>query len=71
MITDVVAARTGTDATTDVYPHLRDRGGDLGDRHRLPVRAARQSGPAGPRVTLHECFALLRAGLERTEAVST
>ena len=64
MVTDVVAARTGTDAATDVYPHLvtaaaisamvtayqfTPRDGALGDRRRL----------------LAETFALLRSGLQR------
>ncbi len=71
MITDVVAARTGTDAATDVYPHLRDCSGDLGDRHQLPV--PRTGGPTSPdrERLLHECFDLLRAGFERPEAVVT
>jgi AcrR family transcriptional regulator len=63
MVTDVVAARTGTDAATDVYPHLVTAAaisamvtayqftpgeGTAGDRGRL----------------LQQAFALLRSGLQ-------
>ena len=47
MLTDIVAARTGTDAATDIYPHLVTVRRDHGDRDRLPVRAhllARRAG---------------------------
>ncbi len=64
MVTDVVAARTGTDAATDVYPHLvtaaaisamvtayqfTTADATAGDRGRL----------------LEETFGLLRSGLQR------
>ena len=67
MVTEVVAARTGTDAATDVYPHLVTAGSDLGDRHRVPVPARRRPAPPDRERLLHECFALLRAGLEPGE----
>jgi AcrR family transcriptional regulator len=64
MVTDIVAARTGTDPATDVYPHLVTAAaisamvtayqfapaqGEPGDRSRL----------------LAQAFALLRSGLQR------
>jgi AcrR family transcriptional regulator len=70
MVTDVVAARTGTDAATDVYPHLvtavaisamvtayqfTPPGGTAGDRGRL----------------LNETFGLLRSGLQRGQPPPT
>jgi hypothetical protein len=66
MVTDVVAARTGTDAATDVYPHLVTAAAisamvtayqftpgskSAGDRQRL----------------LRQTFALLRSGLQRAQ----
>src|SRR5664279_2926473 len=66
MVTDVVAARTGTDAATDVFPHLvtaaaisamvtayqfTPSDGTAGDRQRL----------------LRQTFALLRSGLQRAQ----
>ena len=66
MVTDVVAARTGTDAATDVYPHLVTAAAisamvtayqftpvfeTAGDRQRL----------------LRQTFALLRSGLQRAQ----
>ena len=66
MVTDVVAARTGTDPATDVYPHLvtaaaisamvtayqfTPASGTVGDRTRL----------------LRQTFTLLRSGLQRTQ----
>ena len=66
MVTDIVAARTGTDAATDVYPHLVTAAAisamvtayqftpgskSAGDRQRL----------------LRQTFALLRSGLQRAQ----
>ena len=66
MVTDIVAARTGTDAATDVYPHLVTAAAisamvtayqftpvseTAGDRQRL----------------LRQTFALLRSGLQRAQ----
>ena len=71
MVTDVVAARTGTDATTDVYPHLVTAAAISAIVTAFQFPPDRESGPAGSRTLLHECFALLRAGLEPGEAVAT
>jgi AcrR family transcriptional regulator len=63
MVTDVVAARTGTDADTEVYPHLVTAVGISA------IVTAFQFAPAGSpaepdRVRLlHDCFELLRTGL--------
>jgi len=66
MVTDIVAARTGTDAAMDVYPHLVTAAAisamvtayqftlvseTAGDRERL----------------LRQTFALLRSGLQRAQ----
>ena len=71
MITEVVAARTGTDAATDVYPHLVTAAAISAIVTAFQFPPAGSPAPSDPERTLHECFALLRAGLERTEAVST
>lgn len=68
MVTSVVAARTGTDPATDVYPHL------VTAAAMSAAVTAAQFAAAGGSVTdtthlLHECFALLREGLDRGEAV--
>ena len=70
MVTDVVAARTGTDAATDLYPHLvtaaaisamvtayqfTPSDGTAADRGRL----------------LQQAFALLRSGLQRGQPPPT
>ena len=63
MVTDVVAARTGTDADFDVYPHLVTSVGISA------IVTAFQFAPAGSATApdrerlLHDCFALLRTGL--------
>ena len=65
MVTDVVAARTGTDPDTDVYPHL------VTSVAISAIVTAFQFAPAGSAAEpdrerlLHECFELLRAGLMR------
>ena len=64
MVTGVVADRTGTDADTDVYPHIVTAAAISA------TVTAFQFAPAGgappdPRRLLRECFALLRAGLDR------
>ena len=65
MVTDVVAARTGSDADTDVYPHL------LTAVAISAIMTAFQFAPAGDAAEpdrtrlLHDCFELLRAGLVR------
>jgi AcrR family transcriptional regulator len=65
MITDVVAARTGTNAETDVYPHL------VTGVAISAIVTAFQFTPAGATTEpdrerlLHDCFELLRTGLAR------
>ena len=65
MVTDVVAARTGSDADTDVYPHL------LTAVAISAIMTAFQFAPVGDAAEpdrtrlLHECFELLRTGLVR------
>ena len=65
MVTDVVAARTGSDADTDVYPHL------LTAVAISAIMTAFQFAPTGDAAEpdrtrlLHDCFELLRAGLAR------
>ena len=65
MVTDVVAARTGTDPDVDVYPHL------VTSVAISAIVTAFQFAPAGSTAEpdrtrlLHECFELLRAGLAR------
>jgi len=65
MVTDVVAARTGSDADTDVYPHL------VTGVAITAIMTAFQFAPAGSTAApdqgrlLHDCFELLRAGLAR------
>src|SRR6187200_148713 len=71
MVTDVVAARTGSDADTDVYPHLLTAVAISAIMTAFQFAPPGSAAPSDPERTLHECFALLRAGLERTEAVST
>ena len=71
MITEIVAARTGTDAATDVYPHLVTAAAIS-----AIVTSFQFPGPADAQSVererlLHECFDLLRAGFERPEAVAT
>ena len=71
MIVGVVAARTGTDPETDVYPHVVTA---------AAISAVVTSFQFTPRVgapqpdrdrLLHECFVLLRAGLVRVEVAPT
>ena len=71
MVTEVVAARTGTDAATDVYPHLVTAVAisAIVTAFQFPAPATRRQ-PDRERL-LHECFALLRAGLDRAKAVAT
>jgi AcrR family transcriptional regulator len=66
MVTDVVAARTGTDAATDVYPHLVTAAAIsamVTAYQFTPVSAT-----AGDRQRLlRQTFALLRSGLQRAQ----
>ncbi len=69
MVIGVVAARTGTDPETDIYPHMVTAAAISA------VVTSFQFAPAGsPSESdrdrlLHECFDLLRAGLVRVEGV--
>ena len=71
MVTDVVAARTGTDPDTDVYPHL------VTSVAISAIVTTFQFAPAGSTAEpdrarlLHDCFELLRAGLTRPEEAVT
>jgi AcrR family transcriptional regulator len=75
MVTDIVAARTGTDAATDVYPHLVTAAAiaAIVTAFQFPPAGTPGSTPDGPdrERVLHDCFAILRSGLERAEAVRT
>jgi AcrR family transcriptional regulator len=69
-VTDVVAQRTGTDAETDLYPHLVTAvaiAATATTFQYVPVAAS----TAVRAQLLHEAFALLRAGLRPEEAPST
>jgi len=66
MVTDVVAARTGTDAATDVYPHLVTAAAISAMVTAYQFTPA--SGAAGDRARLlRQTFALLRSGLKRAQ----
>ena len=71
MVTDVVAARTGTDPAVDVYPHL------ITSVAISAIVTTFQFAPAGSAADpdrtrlLHQCFELLRAGLRRPEEAVT
>lgn len=67
MLTDIVAARTGTDATTDVYPHLVTGAAITATVTAFHFAGACSSGECDAERFIHENFALLRAGLERCE----
>jgi AcrR family transcriptional regulator len=65
MITEVVAERTGTDASTDIYPHFV-----TASAISAIVTAFQFTPPESPTGTdreqlVHECFAFLREGLEK------
>jgi AcrR family transcriptional regulator len=64
MVTDIVAARTGTDAATDVYPHLVTAAAI--SAMVTAYQFTPTSGAAGDRARLlQQAFALLRSGLQR------
>ena len=67
MVTDVVAARTGTDASTDIYPRLVTAAAITATVTAFEFAATCEPGEQGPERFIHESFALLRAGLEHTE----
>jgi AcrR family transcriptional regulator len=70
MVTEVVAARTGTDAATDVYPHLVTAAAISAIVTAFQFQPAGQSVPPDRERLVEECFALLRAGFDRAKAVS-
>ena len=70
MVTDIVAARTGTDAATDIYPHLVTATAisAMVTAHQFKPT----SGAAGDRARmLREAFALLRSGLQQAQSPTT
>ena len=71
MVTEIVADRTGTDAATDVYPHLVTAAAIAAIVTAFQFPAAESADGSDRERLLHECFSILRSGLERAEAVST
>ena len=69
-VTDVVAARTGTDAATDIYPHLVTAAAVSAIVTTFQFAPPTATGADRARL-LHEAFVLLRSGLEPDELVST
>jgi AcrR family transcriptional regulator len=70
MVTDVVAARTGTDAAADIYPHLVTAAAIAAMVTAYQFTPA--SGAAGDHARLlGQAFALLRSGLERVQPPPT
>ena len=65
MVTEVVAARTGTDAATDVYPHLVTAAAISAIVTAFQFQPAGQLARRTANGWSHECFALLRAGFDR------
>jgi AcrR family transcriptional regulator len=68
MLTDIVAARTGTDAAKDIYPHLVTSAAITATVTAFQFAPTSPPGGQGPEHFIHESFALLRAGLERDES---
>ena len=71
MITEIVAARTGTDAATDVYPHLLTAAAISAIVTSFQFPGAGDTSSQERERLLHECFDLLRAGFERPKAVAS
>jgi AcrR family transcriptional regulator len=67
MVTDIVAARTGTEAATDIYPHLVTAAAIAATVTAFQFAPADAPGECDAERFIHENFALLRAGLARTE----
>jgi AcrR family transcriptional regulator len=67
MVTGVVAARTGTDASTDIYPRLVTAAAITATVTAFEFAKTCEPGEHDPEHFIHESFALLRAGLGRTE----
>jgi AcrR family transcriptional regulator len=70
IVTDIVASRTGTDAATDIYPHLVTAAAisAMVTTYQF-TRASGEDGDRSP--LLHEAFALLRSGLQRSQPPPT
>jgi AcrR family transcriptional regulator len=66
MATEVVAERTGTDASTDIYPSLVTAAAIAAAVTAFEFAETRASGERDAESFIHESFALLRAGLDRT-----
>ncbi len=67
MIVDTVAARTGTDTATDVYPHLVTSAAISAIVTAFQFPADGAADPEDRARLIHECFALLRHGLQQPE----
>ncbi|MEZ5124993.1 MAG: TetR/AcrR family transcriptional regulator [Thermoleophilia bacterium] len=65
MATDAVAERTGTDASTDIYPRLMAATAIAAAVTAFEFAEASEQDPER---FIHESFALLRAGIERSES---
>jgi hypothetical protein len=70
MVTDVVAARTGTDAATDVYPHLVTAAAISAMVTAYQFTPADGTADDRGRM-LQQAFALLRSGLQRVHPPPT
>ena len=71
MVTDVVAARTGTVPEIDVYPHLVTSVAISAIVTTFQFAPAGTAGDIDRSRLLHDCFALLGTGLRRPEEAST
>ncbi|NLE22197.1 MAG: TetR/AcrR family transcriptional regulator [Actinobacteria bacterium] len=67
MLTDIVAERTGTDAATDGYPHLVTATAISATASAFLFASTCPPGECDAERLIHENFALLRAGLVRTQ----
>jgi AcrR family transcriptional regulator len=67
MVTEVVADRTGTDAATDLYPHLVTSAAISAAVTAFQFSPSDIPGEPDRERLVHECFALLRAGLQNPE----
>jgi len=70
MVTEVVAERTGTDAATDLYPHLVTSAAISAAVTAFQFTPTDIEGEPDRERLVHECFALLRAGLRRTSSTT-
>ena len=71
MITDIVAARTGTDAATDVYPHLVTAAAISAIVTSFQFPGAGRATSLERERLLHQCFDLLRTGFEHPRVVAS